>query len=953
MDAFEKEHKKKMKEVTKAEELLDAAQQQFKVFEREDTKLREQKKHQKGQLKKGAAELEKLEVKAQAERHEAKTLEDDAARHEKEIGRLEGEVATEEKKLESMYEGLKGVTAPIAREIEGKQKEREPCAQAVGELQAAVKVAQTEADLIASKVAAGADAKAAAEAELASHKEQTKEQEGALKANAAEVKAGEKRVASLTATLEAAVADEAKAAAAHGAARAKLDEARTSSTGASSRGVQKAALQKAFPGQVHRLGDLGGIAKEFDVAVSTACGALDHYVVATTEIAQECVKTLRAKELGVASFIVLDKQGHLAPRMAPIATPDGSQRLFDLIDSDEQWRPAFYFALQDTLVCAGAELANSIAFGKKRWRVVTTEGVVINTSGTMEGGGKPLSGRMGSAPVAATGASDADVAKLEGAERAAAATLQGARDAKADAAAKLKEAEKEVAKLGQAAKKLTMALDAAAATAAALTQKVGDLSGGVSLSKEEEKRQKELGAELEKLNKKLAKEEAKLEAADAAIGALQEQVLAAGGVALRVQKAKVEGLHEALDNEANAATAAKAKSEGVRKKVTKTEEGLAKIAAENKELEASRAAIGERLTALEKEAEEVVAKMEACQKDVEAKRAMMAEGDAETLKKLKKSMAKAKEAEVELASQIDDKAKALKEAHKAAKGWRAKLDSLVASSAQAAADAAAASAPEEGSAAEEGSASAAGGVTELDAETLANFDLGEIQAEVTQLESLIKGMSANLSAIHEWRARDADHRARVADFDAITAERDATRVEYEGLRKQRLEEFMEGFRVIGLKLKEMYQMITLGGNAELELLDSLDPFTEGIVFSVRPPKKAWKNISNLSGGEKTLASLALVFALHHYKPTPLYIMDEIDAALDFRNVSIVANYIKERTRNAQFIIISLRNNMFELADRLVGIYKTDNCTKSIAINPAAFTVPTAPMGDRTNAPALR
>jgi structural maintenance of chromosome 4 len=78
------------------------------------------------------------------------------------------------------------------------------------------------------------------------------------------------------------------------------------------------------------------------------------------------------------------------------------------------------------------------------------------------------------------------------------------------------------------------------------------------------------------------------------------------------------------------------------------------------------------------------------------------------------------------------------------------------------------------------------------------------------------------------------------------------------------------------------------------------------VFSVRPPRKSWKNISNLSGGEKTLSSLALVFALHHYKPTPLYVMDEIDAALDFKNVSIVANYIKDRTKNAQFVIISLR-----------------------------------------------
>lgn len=90
---------------------------------------------------------------------------------------------------------------------------------------------------------------------------------------------------------------------------------------------------------------------------------------------------------------------------------------------------------------------------------------------------------------------------------------------------------------------------------------------------------------------------------------------------------------------------------------------------------------------------------------------------------------------------------------------------------------------------------------------------------------------------------------------------------------------MGGFSIISLKLKEMYQMITLGGDAELELVDSLDPFSEGIVFTVRPKNKSWKNISNLSGGEKTLSSLALVFALHHYKPTPLYVMDEIDAAL--------------------------------------------------------------------------
>lgn len=71
----------------------------------------------------------------------------------------------------------------------------------------------------------------------------------------------------------------------------------------------------------------------------------------------------------------------------------------------------------------------------------------------------------------------------------------------------------------------------------------------------------------------------------------------------------------------------------------------------------------------------------------------------------------------------------------------------------------------------------------------------------------------------------------------------------------------------------------------------------------------------------------MIFALHYYRPTPVYFMDEIDAALDYRNVSVVAQYIKQRTKNAQFIIISLRNNMFELSDKLIGIFKLEDKTK--------------------------
>jgi structural maintenance of chromosome 4 len=157
--------------------------------------------------------------------------------------------------------------------------------------------------------------------------------------------------------------------------------------------------------------------------------------------------------------------------------------------------------------------------------------------------------------------------------------------------------------------------------------------------------------------------------------------------------------------------------------------------------------------------------------------------------------------------------------------------------------------------------------------------------------------------------------------------------EHTTLKKKRHDEFNHGFSIISTKLKEMYRLITNGGDAELEALDALDPFSEGIQFHVRPLKKSWKQMSKLSGGEKTISSLSLIFALHHYKPSPLYCMDEIDAALDYKNVAIVGDYIKKRARNSQFLIISLRNNMFELAEKLVGIYKTFDITKTVTINP--------------------
>ncbi|CAD5229394.1 unnamed protein product [Bursaphelenchus okinawaensis] len=215
------------------------------------------------------------------------------------------------------------------------------------------------------------------------------------------------------------------------------------------------------------------------------------------------------------------------------------------------------------------------------------------------------------------------------------------------------------------------------------------------------------------------------------------------------------------------------------------------------------------------------------------------------------------------------------------------------------------------------------------------FDEAHIRIELTRKEKRRQRYPKefNLDLIQEYADKLEKLNSVDAQYNSLKGSFDAHRKMFDTLKKMRVTEFQEGFQRICVATEDTYKMLTMGGEASLELVDSMDPFTSGVSYQVRPPKKTWKQITNLSGGEKTLASLALVFGLHSYRPTPFYVMDEIDAALDYRNVSIISTFVKERTKNAQFVIISLRNNMFENGDRLLGIYKVNDCTNNVIYDP--------------------
>jgi structural maintenance of chromosome 4 len=488
----------------------------------------------------------------------------------------------------------------------------------------------------------------------------------------------------------------------------------------------------------------------------------------------------------------------------------------------------------------------------------------------------------------------------------------------------------------------------------------------LDLSPSEKRQLADLQVRLDGIDAEMVRVAPQLGQCKSAVASIQRRIMDVGGPNLSKAQAKLDILTKQFDTLSSQLNSREIEESSNRKQA-------AKAAASKEKAESEIAKLNEKLKDLVTEQQEMENDALEVIKAVDSAKARMTEQE-ELLKKittdfqhLKAAVAKMKNVEVDLNEDLEHVQKDLKEATRQADHWHKELETLrkVHFDEQReffdAVDAIVkADRPQNGANASSSSSSSSSSGNIIDTSTidtlpvLAEEQLKAHSSDVSFVEDVKKTISqletereklrgnVNMNALMEYLRKDAHYRGRLVDLESITEQRNVLRSKYEGLRRQRLEEFMSGFGVIALKLKEMYQMITLGGDAELELVDSLDPFSEGIVFSVRPPKKSWKNISNLSGGEKTLSSLALVFALHHYKPTPLYVMDEIDAALDFKNVSIVANYIKERTKNAQFVIISLRNNMFELADRLVGIYKTNDATKSVTINPRLFASAAVP-----------
>lgn len=200
------------------------------------------------------------------------------------------------------------------------------------------------------------------------------------------------------------------------------------------------------------------------------------------------------------------------------------------------------------------------------------------------------------------------------------------------------------------------------------------------------------------------------------------------------------------------------------------------------------------------------------------------------------------------------------------------------------------------------------------------FDLDFVNNEISELRQKIEKMGpVNLVAIEE-------HQELKERFDFLTQQKEdlinAKESLLEAIRKinkTTKELFMDTFQKVRLEFKDYYRYLFGGGQAELVLMDEQDVLECGIEIMARPPGKKLQSISLLSGGEKALTAIALLFSIFKVKPSPFCILDEVDAPLDESNIGRFTKLLAEFTKTSQFIVITHNKKTISMADVMYGI----------------------------------
>ncbi len=647
--------------------------------------------------------------------------------------------------------------------------------------------------------------------------------------------------------------------------------------------ILRAKKNKELPGIYGTIAELGKVDKKYSVALEIAAGArMQSVVVDNDEDAARAINYLKEKRLGRVTFLPLNKL-EAAQKLSKTEKEGIIDYALNLVNYESKFGPAFWYVFRDTLVSDSLTTARRLMGGK---RLVTLDGELIEKAGAMTGGTIKSKLSFASGEEENIKKIAEQIAEYEGRRKAALNKFEKFEE-------QLSRIKTEAAGFDNEITKLEMQL--------------AEIKGrGSRLAEVLETRNKEL-KEIEasriQIKKDMDNVEEKKREKDAAIDTLMEEM---GKIEELLKDSQVPELN-------SKASGIEEEIQRLEGRLRDIEAGINAVTLERKYAQAKIDETKERLVELDKKKNEHRERINSLREQIKAfeselniKNAREKELGGELLELQKKRETVQKE-HASLRERLLDVERMQNDMERNLLALYSTKDALTEQ------------------------------IIKLDNE-IAELGIAR-EEEVPSSESIASRIAAltrameklepvNMRAIDEYNEVENRQKDLKSRRDILFHEREELLLRIKKYEELKKEAFMETFNGVNEQFKQVFAELSDGtGSIYLENPD--EPFTGGMTIKAQPSEKTLQRLEAMSGGEKSLTALSLLFAIQQYRPAPFYAFDEIDMFLDGVNAEKVAKRLQKSAANAQFIVVSLRKPMIEAAKRTLGVAMQENNISSI------------------------
>jgi chromosome segregation protein len=623
---------------------------------------------------------------------------------------------------------------------------------------------------------------------------------------------------------------------------------------------------------------LAHVEPQYETAIVTAAGArMQAIIVDDDTVAAQCIDFLKKRKIGRATFLPLTKMLVGKPRgKAILVAKECVGFAIDLCHFDEKYRDAFFYVFGDTLVVQTLDEARKWMGGV---RLVTLEGELIEASGAMIGGEMERS-TVKFGPSAAN-----EMEKI-------AEKLREAQGHAESVAGRLDELRKELLDLEGGIKDFD-------GKSGAVEVKVSTL----------ESKRKEFSTRIASAEKDLTDRKGRFEDSKKTATRIEED--------LEKFRKALDGLKAKRDERKKAVM--EATPQQISSKMKELMNRRASLAEELSGLRSKLEAMATQTTFLDERSAELdtrIGALESQRKDHEKRIGTFEE----SLGRLETEIRGLEKTEAQMGKQMKDLQDARDTAYKEKTDREADLDKVT-HKIETKEDFLL-KLQTEVKVQEEQLAEAERVMTEMAIEVKEGRlpTIEELRTTIGECEASINALGPiNLRALEDYDAQQARAVELKDEFKRLEGQREELINLVEQLTDRKKEGLAKVFSAINENFTRVYAELSEGGEAELDLENPDKPFEGGLILKVKPAHKKALRLEALSGGEKSLASMALIFAIQEFDPSPFYLLDEIDQNLDAVNAEKVARMIRRNSATAQFVQISLRKVSLKEADHLIGV----------------------------------